>query len=326
MKGAMADAEIVDGGDGGGNGGTVLRGRRQAAGQVACRHENIVQADSDMVCTKCGVVVEDDALPEHGAGNAVAAANADLPQSRSAMSESRPNLYESHALGTADTMPKMQSMRMLQKYFAGGIATDKDRRAQSRLSKLSNTCEKMGLTQMQSQTAWDLFQRAVKRGGTRKTAEAAAWALYQACKMHCVPATSDEILAAVRSNFSRKAMPNMIRILYAFMPSSSDDGGGGDGVVNPSSTISDGCGGGQGRSSTTGAAAGAGAEAAGGDAGGDYYFALNMRLMLRKRKYSEEVFAACKRDAWRMYKDVFTTGNQNVRAKRAIALAYKVGR
>ena len=318
MKGAMADAEIVDGG-------AALRGRKQA-GQVACRHENIVQADSDMVCTKCGVVVEDDALPEHGAGNAVAAANADLPQSRSAMSESRPNLYESHALGTADAMPKMQSMRMLQKYFAGGIATDKDRRAQGRLSKLSNACEKMGLTQMQSQTAWDLFQRAVKRGGTRKTAEAAAWALYQACKMHCVPATSDEILAAVRSNFGRKAMPNMIRILYAFMPSSSD--GDGDGVVNPSSTIADGCGGGQGRpssSTTTTAVAGA-AAAAGGDAGGDYYFALNMRLMLRKRKYSEEVFAACKRDAWRMYKDVFTTGNPNVRAKRAIALAYKVGR
>ena len=292
-----------------------------------CAHANVVRAEDEIVCTSCGMVIDDDdaIAAMHGSHND-AAANSSLPQSwGGADSESKPNLYVSNVLGSANAIPKMPGMQLLNLYCKGGLETSNDRRKKTRLSKFSNACEKMRFTAIQAQTAWSLFQRAAKSSSPRKSAEVAAWAIYKTCQMYSIPATSDEILSVVKSNFSRKSMPNMIRILYECMVSSEESlaaasaaaaGAGG----NAADGHADAEGGRPGMAAGSGGAVGA-------SAGGrqDYYFALNLRRMLKGRRYTKDMFAGAKNDAWRLYHEVFKTGNPNTRARRSIAMAFGLG-
>ena len=283
-----------------------------------CEHPNVVQADGEVVCTSCGTVIDDDTLIAlHGCHDNDVVANSSMPQTWGGVdSESRPNLYVANSLGTSNSIPKMAGMQLLQLYCKGGIETDRDRRNKTRLSRFSNACEKMGFGQAQAQTAWTLFQRVAKTTSPRKAADAAAWSIYQTCKMYSIPASSDEILDVVKSNFGRKTMPNMLRILYSCMASSDEslaatvaDRGQG-GIADASSSSPS-------RPAARGSHNGGGAK--------DYYFALNMRRMLKGRRFTREMFSAAKNDAWRMYTEVFTTGNPNTRARRSIAMAFGMG-
>lgn len=271
-----------------------------------CAHANVVQADGEMVCTSCGTVIDDDALAAlHGCHDHNTSANASLPQTWGGDdSESKPNLYVTHVLGTANAIPKMHGMQLLSLYCKGGMETGKDRRNKTLLSKFSNACEKMQFSQTQAETAWKLFQRAAKDSSPRKMPESAAWAIYKTCQMHSIPVTADEILGVVRSNFGRKTMPNMVKILYSHMPK-ADDPLDGASDAGPDQQHA--------------------AQASRGAGNDQYYFALNMRRLLKGRSFSKEMYASAKSDAWRMYNEVFRTGNPNIRAKRSIAMAFGVG-
>ena len=291
-----------------------------AAWGDGCDHKNIVQADGEMVCAKCGQVIDDDVLAaQHGLHDNEAVLNSSLPQTWGGPeSESNPNLYTRHVLGSANSIPKMKGMQLLSLYCKGGLETGSDRRRKARLSQFSNVCEKMRFNAEQSQTAWNLFQRAAKATTPRKAAECAAWATYKTCQMYSIPASADEVINVIKVNFGRKTMPNMIRILYACMVSTdesraaADGGGGGDGE-------------GEAGTATAPIAMPMAPDASATGVGCDYYFALQMRHMLRGRRYSKELYMAAKNDAWHMYNSVFKTGNKNMRAKRAIAMAFGVG-
>lgn len=282
-----------------------------------CDHKNVVQADGEMVCAKCGQVIDDDVLAaQHGLHDNAAVLNSSLPQTWGGPeSESNPNLYTRNVLGSANAIPKMKGMQLLALYCKGGLETARDRRHKTRLSKFSNVCEKMRFTSEQAQTAWNLFQRAAKATTPRKAAEAAAWAVYKTCQMYSIPASADEVLGVIKVNFSRKTMPNMIRILYDCMVSTDESMGGSSGS---------GGGGGKGEAAGTAPAAAMPMAPEPGESGRDYYFALNLRQMLKGRRYSREMYAYAKSDAWHMYSKVLT-GNRNMRAKRAIAMAFGVG-
>ena len=307
-----------------------------ASGGATCEHANIVRADGEMVCTSCGMVIDDDALAAlHGCHDHDAQFNASLPQSWGGDgSESKPNLYVSNALGTANAIPKMQGMQLVSLYCKGGLETAKDRRNKNRLSKFSNACEKMKFAPAQAQTAWTLFQRAAKDASPRKTAESAAWAVYKTCQMYSIPATSDEILGVIKSNFGRKTMPNMLKILYSHMPSADDslaahssaaavDGASAAAAADSPDATPEQRSGGAGAPSS--AAAGGGSGGGNSNSNDQYYFALNMRRMLKGRKFSKEMFSSAKNDAWKLYTEVFRTGNPNIRARRSIMMAFRVG-
>ena len=278
-----------------------------AAAQIGaeCPHTNVVDADGEIVCTSCGIVITDDALTAlHESHDRDATANSSLPQSwGGADSESKPNLYVTNVLGSANAIPRMNDMKLVSLYCKGGIESGKDRRNKTLLSKFSNTCEKMDFSQAQAQTAWKMFQRASKDASPRKMAESAAWAIYKTCQMYSIPLTAGEILDIVKSNFGRKNMPDMLKILYNHMPKTDE-------------SLDD----------DAAATAAAPAMSASRGAGNDlYYFALNMRQLLKGRKFSPDMYASAKNDAWRMYTEVFKAGNPNIRARKSIMLAFRVG-
>ena len=264
------------------------------------------------------MVIDDDALAAlHGCHDHDASANASLPQSWGGDdSEAKPNLYVVNVLGTANAIPRMAGMQLVSLYCKGGVEMGKDRRHKTLLSKFSNACEKMEFTPMQAQTAWTMFQRASKDSTPRKMPESAAWAIYKTCQMYSIPATADEILGVVKSNFSRKTLPNMIKILYNHMPKADEP--------PASSSASDQESGAAPEAAPAAAARNGAAGASGGGNNDQYYFALNMRRLLKGRKFSEEMYASAKNDAWRMYTEVFQ-GNPNIRARKSIQMAFGVG-
>ena len=339
MQGVMAGPRSADRNQaakkGAGKARAAAAAAAAASGGATCEHANIVRADGEMVCTSCGTVIDDDALAAlHGSHDHDAAYNSALPQSWGGDgSESKPNLYVSNALGTANAIPRMQGMQLVSLYCKGGLEMAKDRRNKTRLSKFSNACEKMKFTQAQAQTAWTLFQRAAKDGSPRKTAESAAWAVYKTCQMYSIPATTDEILGVIKLNFGRKSMPNMIKILYSHMPSADDTlaatasaAAAGDGAPSSSAAATADSPDAAPEQRSGGAGAPSAASAAGNNNNNDqYYFALNMRRMLKGRKFSKEMFSSAKNDAWKLYTEVFRTGNPNIRARRSIMMAFRVG-
>ena len=316
MQGAMAEANMSRGGGrgaGGGAGTGRATGASAGATGAECAHTNIVQADGEIVCTSCGVVIDDDALAAlHGCHDHDASANTSLPQSWGGDdSESKPNLYVTNVLGTGNAIPRMNGMQLLSLYCKGGMEMGKDRRNKALLSKFSNACEKMEFTPAQAQTAWTMFRRAARDTTPRKMPESAAWALYKTCQMYSIPAAADEILGVVKSNFGRKTMPNMIKILYSHMPKADESPD--DSASSPAAAA------------TAGAAEPSAMSASRGAGNEQYYFALNLRRLLKGRKFSKEMYSSAKNDAWKMYTEVFRGGNPNIRARRSIMMAFGVG-
>lgn len=291
-----------EGGKGRKAAGTARAAAAAAASTAECAHTNVIQADGEVVCTSCGMVIDDDALAAlHGCHDHDTSANSSLPQSwGGAASESKPNLYTANVLGSANTIPKMNGMQLISLYCKGGVESGKDRRNKTLLSKFSNVCEKMEFGQEQAQTAWTMFRQASRDRSPRKMAESAAWAIYKTCQMYSIPAEAAEILGVVKTNFGRKSMPDMLKILYAHMPKADEP-------VDAQAAAS---------------------QAALGSRGADndqYYFALNMRRLIRGRKFSKGMYASAKNDAWKLYTEVFRTGNPNIRARRSIKIAFGIG-
>ena len=308
LKGVMAGASMSKGA-GKGHGGQAAAAAATTAAQVGaeCPHAKVVDADGEIVCTSCGIVITDDALTAlHSRHDHDLSANSSLPQSwGGADSESKPNLYVTNVLGSANAIPRMNDMKLVSLYCKGGIESGKDRRNKALLSKFSNACEKMDFSPAQAQTAWKMFQRASKDASPRKMAESAAWAIYKTCQMYSIPLTANEILDVVKSNFQRKNMPDMLKILYSHMPKTDE-------------SLDD--------DAAAAAAADAPAMSASRGVGNDqYYFALNMKQLLKGRRFSPDMYASAKNDAWKMYTEVFKAGNPNIRARKSIMLAFRVG-
>ena len=302
MKGVMAGTRMAGAGRGRKASGGAQAAAAAAAATTECPHTNVIQADGEMVCTACGMVIDDDALAAlHGCHDHDTSANSSLPQSWGGTdSESKPNLYVANVLGSANTIPKMNGMQLVSLYCKGGVESGKDRRNKTLLSKFSNVCEKMEFGQEQAQTAWTMFRQASRDRSPRKMAESAAWAIYKTCQMYSIPAEADEILGVVKSNFQRKNMPDMLKILYAHMPK-ADEPADHQSAAAPATLATRGAGNDQ------------------------YYFALNMRRLLKGRRFSKGMYASAKNDAWRLYTEVFRTGNPNIRARRSIKMAFGLG-
>lgn len=129
---------------------------KQAATGCPC-HRPHLTADGEYVCTRCGVVLSDALLVDE---------SLDLPLAPQAPGpKSSVNLFLSHNLGGSQlkSLPGLSTTRSLEMANREGTMDDgrgrRKKSANAYLSRFSNACSKLGLTQAESEHAWRLFAR-----------------------------------------------------------------------------------------------------------------------------------------------------------------------
>lgn len=167
--------------------------------RLPCNHSTTATIDNDVVCSSCGVVIDEIDTQFHHLSNK--------------KSESSPNLYEVKSMGSKQEIPNTPQNKALRNYYRGssgrrGIKDDRN------LSSFSNVCEKLSLPLHVQTSALDQFNKACKEI-PRKTAEHACWSISDACKAHGIPRTDNDIISAVELAFGRKKLPSMMKISFS---------------------------------------------------------------------------------------------------------------
>lgn len=162
-----------------------------------CAHVNMIHDNGEIVCTKCGVVmdrtVEAEMMPDN----------------------SRANLYELKEVGSRNALPDMQfgqsrSSLDVRRYFRG-------RNVRRTLSDFSNFCEKLALPISAQQRAWRLYCRAQTSGSRQGAAEHACWAVHNTCRAMGIPKSDVEIIGVAKVVYGRAGLPDMFTIAYRHM-------------------------------------------------------------------------------------------------------------
>jgi len=120
-------------------------------------HRPHLTTDGEYVCTICGVVLSDAWLADESGD--------DLLPPHASSPKSTVNLFLAHNLGGSQlkSLPGLSTARSLE--MASREATQDNGRgrrkksANAYLSRFSNACSKLGLTQAESEHAWRLFAR-----------------------------------------------------------------------------------------------------------------------------------------------------------------------
>lgn len=232
---------------------------------MACGHEKIVATEHESICSICGIVLDDVSL------------ETSVPPTNS-----KANLYELRSIGSREELPKTKECEPLRAYFHGSISDEKSRKQARLLSKFSNTCDKLNLIESQREYAWQKFVKALPGKSARKIGETACWAIYESCKAHEIPLEIAEIAQAVKTNFRRKKLQNIISILYENIDSASDRAAHHD---------------------------------------ERYYFKLNLKKLVNGREVDPARIAEIEKRGWHLYNRVYTVGNCNMRARKAISRA-----
>ncbi len=233
---------------------------------IACDHKKIVKVENDTICSKCGVITDKVEFLQNHVGK-----------------NSKANLYEILTIGSKEDLPNTNETNLLRHYFHGSTNDDKTKKCMQLLSKFSNTCNKLNMSDVAQIYAWNLFKKTAPKKSSRKIGETAYWAIYQSCKIHGIPITDKEIEQAIVTNFHRKGLQNLISIMYNYMDCAPDGAVKGD---------------------------------------KNYYFRLNLKKMIKDRLQNRPHYTELEKMAWKMYNDIYTEGNYNTRARRAIAMAW----
>ena len=162
-----------------------------------CAHVNVIHDSGEIICTKCGVVVDRSVDAELTPDN------------------SRANLYELKEVGSRNALPKMQfgqsrSTMDVRRYFRG-------RNVRRALSDFSNLCEKLALPMSAQQNAWRLYCKAQNGGARQGAAERACWAVHNTCRAMGIPKSDIEIIGAAKIIYKRANLPDMFTMAYRHM-------------------------------------------------------------------------------------------------------------
>jgi transcription initiation factor TFIIIB Brf1 subunit/transcription initiation factor TFIIB len=133
------------------------------AGNCSCHQPNLT-SDGEYVCARCGVVLSDRWEADE---------SVDPPVANQATSpKSNVNLYLAHNLGghQLKSLPGLSTMRSLEMANREATIDDgmgrKRKSANTYLSRFSNACSKLGLTQPESEHAWRIFARLYSELGS----------------------------------------------------------------------------------------------------------------------------------------------------------------
>ena len=148
------------------------------------------------------------------------------------------------------------------------------------LKKISNCCQKLKFAEPESEYSLKLYNKYKNSLGSRKYAYVAIWALYKTCKIHGIPIHQKKIISTVSSEFRKSKFPHISKILYEMKEVRLD--------------------------------------AAEDDE--KYSFGLALKEMTAGKKFSQKKFAVLKRDAYELFKDVYTEGSPRRRARLAIEI------
>lgn len=162
-----------------------------------CAHINMIHDNGEVVCTKCGVVMEH-------------SVEEDVPSDNS-----RANLYELKEVGSRNALPDIQfgqsrSSMDVRRYFRG-------RHIRRALSDFSNFCEKLALPISAQQRAWKMYCRAQSCGSRHGAAEHACWAVHNTCRAMGIPKSDVEIISVAKTSYGRANLPDMFTIAYRHM-------------------------------------------------------------------------------------------------------------
>ncbi len=175
---------------------------------IYCTHEKTVESDGEIVCRRCGVVIQEQ---ESVVTNIYEGAKSSV------------NLFEMRSIGGRDETGSIPDCgARLERYFRGGVS-ESDPTSKRHLSKFSNICEKLGFNSSLQNAAWDKFAERLKYKNSREVAETASWAIHMTCKEYGLPIPPVEILRVVQWAFNRSRMPHMSGIIYDNLESSVPD-------------------------------------------------------------------------------------------------------
>ncbi len=166
---------------------------------IACGHGNRIETNGEVVCSACGMVMQEGTVEAPYEGS------------------SRTNLFERHATGSKNLLPKAMETDGLRAYLRSEMRDRVSVKEMDWLRKFSNSAQKLGLNRNESEYAFRLFRRGRETTGSRQYAFVAAWALYKSAKVHGVPITGKEAIAVVRGEFRKAHFPDMTKMLYKMM-------------------------------------------------------------------------------------------------------------
>ena len=233
---------------------------------IACPHTEKIHDGGEVICAKCGMVLNDFMNDDREMYTPI----------------SKTNLFDRKEIGSRNYIPDTKEGERIKKYLRSGIYDGERKKSRDNLSRFSNVCEKLSLSQGLIDYSWTLFTRAIKTQPVRYTAESVCWAIFCACKKHAHPLSVAEIQNVVRMIWGRKEISHMTSILYDHMHLLDDESENDE----------------------------------------EYYFKLNMRKMLQRKKFYPEDMAECKARAWFLFNNVFVNGNMSARTRRAIQVGF----
>lgn len=260
--------------------------------RIACDHKDTISDNGESVCSRCGVIVSE-------CGNDSAGA-ADMITSNTSNGATL-SLYQRHAKGTGELVPRMAEMKSLDKFFHHALSDKRVTEHGKTLSRISNCCTKLELGHSESEYVRNTFfghmasrcendsndnrnndMGRTCRGG--RAAETVCWAIRNACKVHGMSIDDSKIIDVVKMEFGRTTMPSMMKIIYKFAE-----------IVSP-------------------------------EADDRYYFRYMIRRLLGGSEYGKSEYARMERMAWHLFCRVYVDGSPSVRARKAITSAFGLGR
>src|SRR5690606_15650942 len=120
-----------------------------------CRHEpRLTPDDAEHVCAKCGAVLSPNVADEIAA--------AAIQKQQQEATKSKMNLYVSHQLGSVEavtTNARMQEMLSLSDSRSLKIVRNGPGPASASryLSQISNACDRLGMSPVEAESAWQMF-------------------------------------------------------------------------------------------------------------------------------------------------------------------------
>ncbi len=239
---------------------------------VACEHKNeLVKSDGELICPDCGVVIVDKETVQN--------------QEMEVRANSKTTLYNRHKVGTRELVPKNKSTEGVRRFLKGGITNGKIARNDQLLSTLSKCCNKLGMSEAESEYVRKLYKRGSDYTKKKDSPYVAMWAIYKSSKRHSIPIPSTKIQRTVIEEWGRGHTIHMTHLLWKMM-----------GVPLDFDETSD----------------------------ERYNFRLYLNKILKGKKFKKHDYAIMERNAWELYKNTYVIGTNPARAKRAISDAFRV--